>query len=243
MIEARQVYKRYGQVEALRGLDFLARDGEITGLLGPNGAGKTTALRSLCGLVKPDSGSLRIDEADPSRNPLAARQCLGVVPDRVGHYERLTTREHLHYFGSLQGMSQSERDARIETLVESLGLADIIDRRSKGFSQGQRVKLSLAEAILHEPRNLILDEPSTGLDVMSTRALRGVLRELRGQGRCIVFSSHVMQEVTALCDRIVVMVQGKAVAAGSPEEICQQTGEAVLEDAFVKLTGEEGIAA
>ena len=243
MIDVSQLYKRYGAVEALRGFDFEARDGQITGLLGPNGAGKTTALRSLCALIRPDRGQMKIDDIDPMADPVAARRRLGVVPDRVGHYERLSVREHLHYFGRLHGLSRKQRDQRIEELVEALGMREIIDRPTKGFSQGQRVKLSLAEAVLHQPRNLILDEPSVGLDVMSTRALRGVLRDLRDEGHCVVFSSHIMQEVTALCDRIVVMVAGRAVAAGSPADICRLTGEPVLEDAFVKLTGEEGIAA
>jgi sodium transport system ATP-binding protein len=243
MIEMQGVKKRYGRTQALAGFDFRAEDGMITGLLGPNGAGKTTALRSLCGLVRPDAGQIRIDGVDPAADPVAVRRRLGLVPDRSGNYPRLSVREHLQYFGGLQGLSSSERAAAIERVSAELELGDILDRRAEGFSQGQRVKLNLAIALLHRPRNLVLDEPGLGLDVMSTRALRQVLKGLRERGHCILFSSHVMQEVAALCDRIVVLVAGQAVATGSPRELCELTGQSLLEDAFVKLAGEEGIAA
>lgn len=243
MIEMQGVKKRYGGTQALAGFDFRAEDGMITGLLGPNGAGKTTALRSLCGLVRPDAGQIRIDGVDPATDPVAVRRRLGLVPDRSGNYPRLSVREHLHYFGGLQGLSSTERASAIERVSAELELGEILDRRAEGFSQGQRVKLNLAIALLHRPRNLVLDEPGLGLDVMSTRALRQVLKGLRERGHCILFSSHVMQEVAALCDRIVVLVAGRAVATGSPGELCELTGESLLEDAFVKLAGEEGIAA
>lgn len=242
MIEVDGLQKNYRETIALDGFGFRADDGRITGLLGPNGAGKTTALRSLCGLVKPDGGSIRIDGIDPAVEPLKSRKQLGVVPDRSGNYPRLTVREQLHFFGALHGMSESCRDEAIASVTRTFSMEDILDRRSKGFSQGQRAKLNLAIATLHRPRNIILDEPSVGLDVMSTRALRQMLAELRAQGRCVLFSSHVMQEVVALCDRVVVLVDGRTVAQGTADEICELTGEATLEDAFVKLTGEEGVS-
>ena len=243
MIEMQGVTKRYAGTQALAGFDFQAEDGMITGLLGPNGAGKTTALRSLCGLVRPDAGKICVDGVDPAVDPVGVRRRLGLVPDRSGNYPRLSVREHLDYFGGLQGLSRPERAAAIERVSDELALGDILDRRAEGFSQGQRVKLNLAIALLHRPRNLVLDEPGLGLDVMTTRALRQVLLSLRERGHCILFSSHVMQEVAALCDRIVVLVAGRAVAMGSPQELCALTGESQLEDAFVRLAGEEGIAA
>ncbi|QOC21960.1 ATP-binding cassette domain-containing protein [Wenzhouxiangella sp. AB-CW3] len=243
MIEMKAVEKRYGATSALAGFDFRAEDGMITGLLGPNGAGKTTALHCLCGLVRPDAGQIGVDGMNPATDPVDVRRHLGLVPDRAGNYPRLSVREHLEYFGGLQGLTPSDRAAAIDRVVAELELGSIIDRRAEGFSQGQRVKLNLAIALLHRPRNLVLDEPGLGLDVMSTRALRQVLMGLREHGHCILFSSHVMQEVAALCDRIVVQVAGRNVATGSPEELCDLAGEPLLEDAFVRLAGEEGIAA
>ena len=244
MIALDNVYKSFGAVAALNGLDFTARDGCITALLGPNGAGKTTALRILFGLLKADRGTVAVDALDPARDPLAARQRLGIVTDQVGLYPRLTTREHLDYFGRLHGMSTAALTQATQAIVELVGLHDIIDRRAAGFSQGQRMKVALARALLHQPRNLLLDEPSRGLDVVSARALRTALLRLRDQGCCIVLTSHVMQEVNQLCDEVVVIAQGRSVARGSAAELCARTGTSHLEDAFVALTGtEEGIAA
>jgi sodium transport system ATP-binding protein len=244
MIKINDVYKSFGAVAALNGLRLTARDGSITGLLGPNGAGKTTALRILFGLLRADRGSVTIDELDPASDPLAARQRLGIVTDQVGLYPRLTTREHLDYFGRLHGMNTAALARATPEIVALVGLEDIIDRRTAGFSQGQRMKVALARALLHRPRNLLLDEPSRGLDVVSARALRTALARLRDQGCCIVLASHVMQEVTQLCDDIVVIAQGRDVARGSAAELCERTGTSHLEDAFVALTGTaEGIAA
>lgn len=244
MIEVSDLHKSYQKVVALNGLTFQANDGEITGLLGPNGAGKTTCLRSLYGLIKPDTGQALVDGRSPAAEPLTVRQSMGIFPDKFGLYERLTVREHIHYIAQLHGLRGERLQQQTEQVITELNMADIADRRTQGFSQGQRMKVALAQAIVHQPKNLILDEPSRGLDVMSTRVLRELLLGLREQGRCILFSSHVMQEVAALCDRVVIMVQGKVVANGAPSALCEQTGQENFEDAFVQLIGtDEGIMA
>lgn len=244
MIEVRGVCKHFGPVQALAGVSFTARDGQTTALLGPNGAGKTTLLRLLVGLLQRDQGSISIDGLDPARDALQVRNNIGFLTDQFGLYERLTTREHLVYFGELHGMDARAIRRRSEEVVALLAMDDIIDRRTKGFSQGQRVKVALARTLLHQPRHLLLDEPTRGLDVMSTRALRRALAILREEGCCIVLATHVMQEVTHLCDDVIVIARGQTVAQGSPQELCERTGIANLEDAFVSLVGtDEGIAA
>ncbi|MGI4719180.1 MAG: ABC transporter ATP-binding protein [Janthinobacterium lividum] len=243
MIEVSDVRKKFGDVQALGGVSFSARDGQITALLGPNGAGKTTLLRTLVGLLKRDHGSISIDGVDPEKDPMAVRRNIGFLTDQFGLYERLTTREYLTYFGELNGMERAAIGKRIDEVSELLGMEDIVARRSKGFSQGQRIKVALARTLLHRPRHLLLDEPSRGLDVMSTRALRTALGALRADGCCVIMATHVMQEVTALCEDVIVIAGGHTVAQGSPDELCRRTGIANLEDAFVNLVGtEEGIA-
>jgi len=243
MIEVHDVRKKFGDVQALGGVTFTARDGQITALLGPNGAGKTTLLRTLVGLLKRDQGSISIDGVDPEKDPMTVRRSIGFLTDQFGLYERLTTREYLTYFGELNGMEKASIGTRIDEVSELLGMEDILARRSKGFSQGQRIKVALARTLLHRPRHLLLDEPSRGLDVMSTRALRTALNSLRADGCCVIMATHVMQEVTALCEDVIVIAGGHTVAQGSPEELCHRTGIANLEDAFVNLVGtEEGIA-
>jgi len=243
MIEVHDVRKQFGDVKALGGVSFSARDGQITALLGPNGAGKTTLLRTLVGLLKRDHGSIAIDGVDPERDPMAVRRNIGFLTDQFGLYERLSTREYLAYFGELNGMVGAALDARIDEVSELLSMDDILERRTKGFSQGQRIKVALARTLLHRPRNLLLDEPSRGLDVMSTRALRRALMALRADGCCVIMATHVMQEVTHLCDDVIVIAKGHTVAQGSPGDLCRRTGIDSLEDAFVSLVGEEGIAA
>jgi sodium transport system ATP-binding protein len=239
MIEVRDLRKRFGSVIAVDGVSFSAADGVVTGLLGPNGAGKTTTLRMLTSLVVPDGGEARIDGKDVRADVILAKRSIGVLPDARGLYPRLTAREHIHYFGELHGLSGAELSRRTGELIELLDMKDIADRRAEGFSQGERVKVALSRALVHGPRNVLLDEPTNGLDVMSTRSVRVLIRRLRDEGRCVLFSSHVMQEVSALCDRIVVIARGKVAAEGTAEELRARTGEANLEDAFVKIIGSD----
>lgn len=244
MIEVKNLSKKFGDVQALDGLTFSCPAGQITGLLGPNGAGKTTCLRTIYGLLQADTGAAFIDGVDAHEKPLEARKRIGIFPDKFGLYERLTAREQVAYFASLHGYQGEQKDAAVSHVLERLDMLAIADRKATGFSQGQRMKVALAQAIVHQPKHLILDEPSRGLDVMSTRILRELLRELREQGTSILFSSHVMQEVAALCDQVVVIARGKVAAQGTPQELCDLTGEAALEEAFVKIIGtDEGIAA
>ncbi len=244
MIEVRDLHKAFGAVKAVDGVSFQAADGQITGLLGPNGAGKTTSLRMLYTLMKPDRGQVLVDGIDANVDPQAVRRRLGVLPDSRGIYKRLSSRENIRYFGRLHGMDDALIAQRTEILASALEMGDIIDRRTEGFSQGQRVKTAIARALVHDPRNVILDEPTNGLDVMATRAMRRFLHQLRDEGRCVLFSSHIMQEVAALCDRIVIIARGQVVAEGTPDELREQTGESNLEDAFVKAIGtEEGLMA
>jgi sodium transport system ATP-binding protein len=242
MIEVRDLRKAFGTVKAVDGVSFSAEDGKITGLLGPNGAGKTTTLRMLYTLMKPDHGHVLVDALDAQTETVEVRRRLGVLPDSRGLYKRLTARENVRYFADLHGLDARLADERANALIAALGMQDIADRRTEGFSQGQRVKTAIARALIHDPKNVILDEPTNGLDVMSTRAMRSFLHKLRDEGRCVLFSSHIMQEVGALCDHIVVIAKGKVVAQGSPEALRAQTGEANLEDAFVKAIGtDEGL--
>ena len=244
MIETSDVRKKFGAVQALGGVSFSARDGEITALLGPNGAGKTTLLRLLVGLLRRDAGSIAIGGIDPAIDPMAVRRNIGFLTDQFGLYERLSTREYLQYFGELNGMTRAAANIRIDEVSELLAMDDILERRAKGFSQGQRIKVALARTLLHRPRHLLLDEPSRGLDVMSTRALRTALNALRADGCCVIMATHLMQEVTHLCEDVIVIAKGQTVAQGSPQQLCERTGIANLEDAFVSLVGtDEGIAA
>jgi sodium transport system ATP-binding protein len=244
MIVVKNLRKSFGEVKAVNGVSFEARDGEITGLLGPNGAGKTTTLRMLYSLLPPDGGEIRIDGLDPTRDAMEIKRTLGVVPDSRGLYSRLTARENIAYYGELHGMSRAKIGERIADLVETLDMADFINRRTEGFSQGQRVKVAIARAMVHEPQTVLMDEPSNGLDVMSTRALRDYVRGLRRAGRSVVLSTHIMQEVAALCDRIVIIAKGEVAADGTADQLLQRAGCDSLEDAFVKLIGsEEGLLA
>jgi sodium transport system ATP-binding protein len=244
VIEAIGLAKAFGAVRAVEEVSFRAGDGCITGLLGPNGAGKTTTLRMLYTLLQPDRGEVRVDGLSARDDPQGVRRRLGVLPDTRGLYRRLTARENIEYFGALQGLGGAALAARTEALIRRLGMAGFADRRAEGFSQGQRVKTAIARALVHDPRNVLLDEPTNGLDVLATRAMRELMRELRAEGKCILFSSHLMPEVAALCDHIVVVAQGRVVAAGSADELRARTGEASLEDAFVKVIGSaEGLAA
>jgi sodium transport system ATP-binding protein len=223
-------------VQAVAGVDLVAADGCITGLLGSNGAGKTTTLRMVAALLAPDAGRIEVDGIDVAHQPAAALARLGVLSDARGLYPRLTARENIVYYGRLHGLDATAAQARTEALADMLDLRPLLDRRADGFSQGERMKTALARALVHDPPNIILDEPTNGLDVMATRALRETLRRLRDeQGKCIVFSTHIMQEVERLCDQVVVMAQGRTVAAGGVAELCARTGSIDFEQAFVAL--------
>jgi sodium transport system ATP-binding protein len=239
MIEIQGLRKSFGAVEAVRDVSFRAADGTVVGLLGPNGAGKTTTLRMLSGLMRPDAGTIRVDHTDVVADPIGAQTFMGLLPDSRGLYPRLTPVEHIEYFGRLHGIDGPALAERTQALLARLALTEVANRRVSGFSQGERTKVALARALVHQPRNVILDEPTNGLDVMSTRAMRELIRGLRRDGCCVLFSSHIMQEVSALCDRIVVIAHGTVVADGTPEELRSQTGHDNLEDAFVALSGLE----
>jgi sodium transport system ATP-binding protein len=235
MLEARDLYKSFGKIAAVRGVTFSARDGQITGLLGPNGAGKSTTLRMLYTVLKPDAGDAFIDGTSVTADPLAARRAIGVLSHGAGVYNNLTARENIAYFGELHGLSRADRAARASELIEMLEMQPFADRLAKGFSQGQKLKTALARALVHRPRNVLLDEPTNGLDVMAVRNLRKLLAQLRDAGHCVLFSSHVMQEVEQLCDEVVVISGGQVVAAGGLAEIRARAGNSQLEDAFVSL--------
>jgi sodium transport system ATP-binding protein len=238
VIEALALSKRFGAIEAVREVSFRAADGSITGLLGPNGAGKSTTLRLLYGVLTPDAGSARIDGLDIRGEISAARSHLGVLPHAAGLYGNLTARENIAYFGSLHGIGRRRLGERIAMLARALDMQGFIDRRAKGFSQGQRIKVALARALVHDPANVILDEPTNGLDVMAIRNLREILGGLKSEGRCIVFSSHVMQEVSALCDQVVIIGQGRVLAQGSLLEIRTRAAASTLEEAFLTILGD-----
>ena len=242
MIEIRGLAKRFGAVEAVRGVSFTAGDGRVTGLLGPNGAGKTTTLRMVSTLLAPTAGSVRVDGVDAAADPLAVRARIGALSDARGLYARLTARENIAYYGELRGLPKARIARAIADLAAMLELDPLLDRRTDGFSQGERMKVAIARALVHDPPNVILDEPTNGLDVMTTRSLREAVRRLREAGKCVLFSSHVMQEVAALCDEIVIVSHGVVAATGTPEAIRAAAGCADLEEAFVRLTGAAGEA-
>ena len=236
MILLEQLHKSYGERPAVTDVSFVARDGRITGLLGANGAGKTTTLRLLSGLLRPDRGRVCVDGLDVQDDPQAARRRLGLLSEAHGLYGRLTARENVAYFAALQGLHAPA--ARIDELLSSLGLQDDAERPAAQLSRGQQMKVALARSLVHDPPNLVLDEPTNGLDVATVRVLRGVLSTLRERGRCVLFSSHVMSEVAALCDQVVVLVRGQVAASGTPQEVAGAAGGSSLEDAVMSLAVE-----
>jgi sodium transport system ATP-binding protein len=242
LIELQGIEKSFGAVGALQGVSFRAENGRITGLLGPNGAGKTTALRIVYTVLQQDRGTASVDGFDTLTSPREVQRRIGVLPDSHGLYPRLTSRENVRYFGRLHGLGGESLEREIDGLIQLLDMQDIADRRTEGFSTGQRVKVAIARALVQRPKNVLLDEPTSGLDVPSTRAMRDFIRRLRDDGAAVLFSSHIMQEAAALCDHIVVMARGKVVAHGSPDELRAVTGKDDLEDAFVAAIGsEEGL--
>jgi sodium transport system ATP-binding protein len=242
MIQVEGLSKSFGKVKAVQSVSFSASDGQITGLLGPNGAGKSTTLRMLYTLLKPDSGTAKIDGFEVTKEPMEVQSHIGVLSDAQGLYPRLTTRENIRYFGHLHGLSGEALERQIDQLLLMLDMQPIADRRTEGFSTGERLKVAIARALVHDPRNVLLDEPTNGLDVKSTRAMRQFIRRLREAGKCVLLTSHIMQEVAALCDHIVIISGGIVSAQGSPAEILHKTGKDNLEDAFIEVIGsEEGL--
>ncbi len=236
MIRIDSLRKSFSGRRALDGLTFSAEDGAITGLVGPNGSGKTTTLRLITGLLHPDSGQVLVDSVDPARDPLSARRRIGALTDGLGNYPRLTTREHLWYFGELRGMSNADLKPRTQFLLDLFDMHEIADRRAQGFSQGERMKLALARALINDPPNILLDEPANGLDVHSARALRSLMERLREAGKCVLLCSHLMPEVSLICNQVVVVARGRVVAQGSPDELMRASNARSLEEAFVELT-------
>ncbi|MCH8863182.1 MAG: ATP-binding cassette domain-containing protein [Proteobacteria bacterium] len=233
MIEIENLEKSFGDLKAVDGASFRAEDGVITGLIGHNGAGKTTTFRVLAGLMKPDAGHARVDGFDCVTERIEAQRRLGVLPDVRGLYPRLTAREHIRYYGRLHGLEGETLEARIEELIQRLHMDEFADRRTRGFSRGQELKVALARALVHEPGNVILDEPTNGLDVPSARAVHDLIHEMKAAGRTIILSSHIMSEVSRLCDKLVIMVEGRVVMQGSPAELVVRTGHENMEDIFI----------
>jgi len=242
MIQVQELSKSFGEVKAVQNVSFSAPDGQITGLLGPNGAGKSTTLRMLYTLLKPDNGTAKVDGFNVRQSPLEVQRRIGVLADARGLYPRLTTRENIRYYGRLHGLDGEELERQIDSLLILLDMKPIADRRTDGFSTGEKLKVAIARALVHDPKNVLLDEPTNGLDVMSTRAMRQFIQRLREDGKCVLFTSHIMQEVAALCDHIVIISKGEVTASGSPDGLRRQTGQENLEDAFVVAIGsEEGL--
>jgi sodium transport system ATP-binding protein len=243
MIEVQGLSKTFGRVKAVQNVSFTARNGQVTGLLGPNGAGKSTTLRMLYTLLRPDSGTAQIDGFDVSASPIDVQTRIGVLSDAQGLYGRLTARENIRYFGHLHGLNGGNLEGRIDQLLVMLDMQSIADRRTEGFSTGERLKVAIARAVVHDPVNILLDEPTNGLDVKSTRAMRQFIRHLRDEGKCILLTSHIMQEVAALCDQIVIISNGSVAAQGTPADLLDFTNRDNLEDAFIEIIGtEEGMA-
>ena len=236
MIEVRDLRKQFGEIKAVDGVTFNANSGAITGLLGPNGAGKTTTIRMIGTLISIDSGSARIDGIDVAFDPDGARRACGLLTDSRGVYTRMTARENVRYYAELRGVEIARSEKTLARFVDWLDMKDILDRRTEGFSQGERMKVAIVRALIHEPANVILDEPTNGLDVMSTRALRELIKRLKSDGQTVMFSSHVMQEVAALCDEIIIISHGRVTAQGTTAQLMEMSGKENLEDAFIALS-------
>ena len=237
MIEVTDLCKRFGEVQAVRNVSFSAADQRVTALLGPNGAGKSTTLRMLATVLAPDEGTAKINGHAVDADPMAVRRSIGVMPHGSGIYTRLTARENVRYYGELQGMDKDTLEARIDTLIEQLDMSGFADRRTQGFSQGQKVKVALARALVHDPKHVLLDEPTNGLDVLATRGLREIVLNLKAAGCCVLFSSHIMQEVQNLCDDVVIIAGGEVRFEGTLDGLREAAGRVDLEDAFISLSG------
>ena len=240
MIEVTELKKSFGKVVALDGASFSAKDGKITALLGPNGAGKSTCLRILSTIIKPTSGEASVSGFDVLKESFEVRQQIGVLPHNSGIYSRLNAIENIEYYGQLHGIQPDELGEKTENLVEQLQMKDYCLRPAEGYSQGQKIKVALARALIHDPLNILLDEPSSGLDIMATRALRDIINGLKDSGKCVLFSSHIMQEVETLCEDIVIINQGVVKFTGTIDEFRNHSGSQDLEEAFLKITDSAG---
>ncbi len=240
MIEVRDLRKHFGAVAAVDGVSFIAKAGATTGLLGPNGAGKTTTIRMIGTLVSIGGGSVQVNGIDAARDPGGVRRISGLLTDARGLYTRMTARENIRYYADLRGVDATRSEKTIARFADWLDMKDILDRRTEGFSQGERMKVAIVRALVHEPSHVVLDEPTNGLDVMTTRALRELIKRLKAEGRTVMFSSHIMQEVAALCDEIVIIARGRVTAQGSADALLAMSGKNNLEDAFVALAEIDG---
>jgi sodium transport system ATP-binding protein len=240
MIEAQGLGKSFGKVEAVADISFAAKDGAITTLLGGNGSGKTTTIRMIAGLVRPDRGAARIDGIDVAADRTGALAKIGVLHDDLGLYPRLTAREHLVFSAKLYGMPSRAAEEAANLAIELTGISDIAKRPTHGFSHGQRMKVALARALVHRPKNLILDEPTRGLDIFAVRMLRDLLKRLRDEGVCVVMSNHALAEVMELSDHVVMIANGRLKASGAPADLMRQAKAGSLEEAFVAFAGEHG---
>ncbi|HXX30147.1 MAG TPA: ATP-binding cassette domain-containing protein [Myxococcaceae bacterium] len=237
MIQARGLTKRYGEVEAARSVSFRVAPGEVVGLLGPNGAGKTTILRMLAGILTPTEGEAEVAGHSASDDPLALKRSLGFLSGDTALYQRLTPREVLRYFGRLNGMDRAALDRRVEELVRSFRMEDFADRQCGKLSAGQKQRANVARAFLHDPPALILDEPTTALDVVTGKFLLDAIRRERGRGKAVLFSTHVLGDAEALCDRVVLLHRGQVLDEGPVPEVIARSGAHTLTDAFLARIG------
>ena len=243
MIDAIQLAKTFKDFEAVKSVSFRAEDGEIFGLLGPNGAGKTTTLRMLSTVVQPSSGTATVDGYDIRTQRDEVRSRLGILVESAGLYAHSTTREHLRYIGNLHGLNGNGLEKRIDSLIERLAMDDFADRKASGFSRGMVRKVVMGMSLVHDPPNIILDEPTQGLDVVSTRAVRDIIRQFKADGRCVVLSTHHMDEVERLCDRVAIVHRGEILEKGTPAELVEKYQAEDLETAFVEIVGADALLA
>jgi sodium transport system ATP-binding protein len=243
VIQVRELTKRFRELTAVDSVSFTCHDAQVFGLLGPNGAGKTTLLRLLATVLQPTAGTAQVDGWDVRKQSAQARARIGLLVETAGLYVRFTPREHLRYYGHLHGMDGAQLEQRIDVVIEMLEMADFADRRTEGFSVGMHRRVILGEALIHDPPNIILDEPTAGLDVMSTRNVRDLIARFRAEGRCVLISTHLMSEAQRLCDRVAIIHKGHLQAVDTPKALIAQTGVDDLEEAFVRIVGEDRLRA